>query len=85
MSLLYGPMCFSKKPRDHVVMSLNRVKLHQTGSSVSPCLWFERWEVRLMDDASETDKEGGWQRGLFKEEWSLGAERLCPALQLWSE
>lgn len=62
--------------------SLNIVKLKQTGNSVSPSLWCESWDMNLMDDRSERDKENGWQEGLLRSGCSLGAVRLWPAIWL---
>lgn len=52
------------------------MKLNQTGNSVSPSLWCESWDMNLMDDRSERDKENGWQQGLLRSGCSLGAVRL---------
>lgn len=56
------------------------MKLHQGGSSVSPSLWFESGDVRLMDDGSERDKERGWQEAGFECGCCMGTVRLSPAL-----
>lgn len=63
-----------------VSWNLSGVKLHQGESLVSPSLWFESRDVRLMDDGSERDKEKGWQEADFKSGCCMGTARLCPAL-----
>lgn len=51
--------------------------VNQGGSSVSPSLWFESQDMRLMDDGIERDKDRGWQEAVFKSGCCMGTVSLC--------